>query len=123
MSMVGIACRVLHYLIMAYGVYVCWTAYRHSRKRAWLFVGAFCLSAFLLLGMRQLGKAIHGPAPEPPRQSLVVGEDGHPVPATKTIRVALPIAPLLLVMGLSHLAADEKKRIAPDPPADEGSAA
>jgi hypothetical protein len=39
------------------------------------------------------------------------------------IKVVLPIFPFLLVLGLSRLAADEKKRLAPGPAADEDSEA
>lgn len=120
MWMIAAACRFAYYLIMGYGVYVCWTAYRCSRKRAWLFVGAFCLSAFLGLGMRQLSKVMYGPVQRPLRQTQIVGEDGQPIPV-RTISLRLPIAPFLLVLGLSALAADERKRMASAPSADEAS--
>ena len=116
MSMTETACWIAHYLIMGYGVYVCWTAYRCSRKRAWLFVGAFCLSTFLGLGMRQLSKVMYGPVQSQPRQTQIVGEDGQPLPV-RTIAMPLPILPFLLVLGLSSLAADEKRRTEPDPSA------
>ena len=59
MSVIATACQIAYYLIMGYGVYVCWRAYRSSQKRAWLLVGIFCLSAFFVLGMRQLSKAMY----------------------------------------------------------------
>jgi hypothetical protein len=108
MSIIAIACQVAYYLIMAYGVYVCWRAYASSKKKAWLLVGIFCLSAFIGLGMQQLSKAMYRNARSQPQQEQIMGEDGQLIPA-KTTAISLPIFPLLLVAGLSLLAEDEIK--------------
>ena len=108
MSIVAVACQIAHYLIMGYGVYACWLAYRSSQKKAWLLVGIFCMSAFLVLGMRQLSKVMHRDARNQ-QQIQAAGTDGQVVPV-RTVSVNFPIFPLLLVIGLSSLAEDEIKR-------------
>ncbi len=47
----GIACSVLHYGLLAYGGTICWRAFRMSRNRGWLLLGVFCLLPFLGLGL------------------------------------------------------------------------
>lgn len=109
MTIIAMACQVAYFLIMGYGVYVCWRAYRCSKKKAWLLVGTFCLSSFLGLGMQQLSKAMYRRAGSQPQHEQVMSEDGQLIPfKTKTIN--LPIFPFLLVAGLSFLAEDEIKK-------------
>jgi hypothetical protein len=105
MNILSLAFRVLYYLIMGYGVYVCWSAFRTSRKRAWLLVGSFCFSAFLYLGIRQIGIAVYG-APKKRQEEHVLAADGRRVPV-RTVRYSLPIFQFLLVAGLASLARDQ----------------
>ncbi|MBT3285879.1 MAG: hypothetical protein HN849_11180 [Victivallales bacterium] len=105
MHVLSLSLRVLYYLIMGYGVYVCWSAFRISRKSAWLLVGSFCFSAFLYLGVRQIGIAVYG-APKKRQEEHVTTVDGRRVPV-KTTTLSLPIFPFLLVAGLASLARDQ----------------
>jgi hypothetical protein len=73
--------------------------------------------------LRQLSKIIHRDALEQQRQAQIARGDGTSSPGAAMIKVVLPIFPFLLVLGLSRLAADEKKRLAPGPAADEDSEA
>jgi hypothetical protein len=107
MHVLSLAFPVLYYLIMGYGVYVCWSAFRASRKRGWLLVGSFCFSAFLYLGIRQVGITVHG-APKKRQEEHVLAADGRRVPV-RTVRYGLPIFPFLLVAGLASLAREQAR--------------
>jgi len=105
MHILALAFRILYYLIMGYGVTVCWQAFRASRKRAWLLVGCFCCSAFLHLGLSQIGKAIHR-VPKERQESHAAATDGREIPIRGN-RFILPVFPFLLVAGLALLAKEQ----------------
>jgi len=105
MHILALASRGLYYVIMGYGVCVCWQAFRASRKRAWLLLCCFCFSAFLQLGLNQIGKAIHR-VPKERQEGHVVAADGRKVPIRRN-RVPLPVFPFLLVAGLALLAREQ----------------
>jgi len=109
MSTIAAILRVAYYVIMAYGVYVSWQAFRVGRKKAWLYVGVFCLSAFLGLLAGAARSLLYQEAQVDTQYEHLTAQGDEVVPV-KTISVNLPIFPLLLVVGLSLLAEEEIKK-------------
>jgi len=109
MSTVAAILRVVYYLMMVYAVYLCWQAFRASRRKAWLLIGAFCLSAFLGIAAATARALVYQEAQVDTQYQHLTGEDAEVTPV-KTTSLELPIFPLLLVIGLSLLAEEEIKR-------------
>ena len=110
MDIMIIIFETMSYLIMGYGVYVCWTAYRASKKKAWLLLCIFCFTPFFTFGVRTSIKAIfHEQYQKNKQNRYTVDKDGIKTQySQKTLNV--PIMNLLLVIGLSFLAEEEIKR-------------
>ena len=112
MTVVSIILRILWYLIFGYGVFVCVSAYRASKKRAWLLIALFCLSPFIIFALNKTKNAMRAPirTRQPIRahkayiaQAMIV----------RHIIYKLPILQICLVVGLSILAEEEIKRNKP----------
>jgi hypothetical protein len=114
MMTVNIILKIILYLTMGYGAYVCWSAFRSSKKKAWLLICIFCLSIFFALAVRASVKVIFHEHYERNRKTekmYIVGEDGEKIEIKhETLNINLPIFQILLVIGLSFLAEDEIKR-------------
>ena len=114
MMTVNIILKIILYLTMGYGAYVCWSAFRSSKKKAWLLICIFCLSIFFALAVRTGVKVIFHENYERNRKAekmYIVREDAGKIEIKhETLNINLPIFQILLVIGLSFLAEDEIKR-------------
>ena len=106
MDIMIIIFETMSYVIMGYGVYVCWSAYRASKKKAWLLLCIFCFTPFFAFGVRTSIKAIfHEQYKRNQQETKIERRIQH-----KEYKVNFPIMDLLLVVALSFLAEEEIKR-------------
>lgn len=114
MVMIPIILKILLYLTMGYGAYVCWVAFRVSKKNAWLLICISCLSIFFALAVKTGIKAIfnvHNERNKKTETKYIVRDNGNKIEVQHTnVSVHLPIFQILLVLGLYSLAKDEIKR-------------
>jgi hypothetical protein len=110
MNIVTIVFKIIPYLIMGYGVYVCWSAFRANKKTAWLLICIFCLYPFITLGFRTGIRAIFSEQYQHNQHSShIIGENGEKIKHEEYV-LSFPIMQILLVIGLSFLAEEEIKR-------------
>ena len=104
--------KVINYLIMGYGAYVSYTAFRASKRKAWLLICTFCLSIFFTLAVRTCIKTIFHEHYEKDTKTYMIDQNGTKI-EHKVLTINFPIFQILLVIGLYYLAKDEIKKNSP----------
>ena len=96
------------YAIMGYGVFVCVSAYKASKKKAWLLIAFFCLAPFIILAINKTTEMFQSH----PRRHPIMEHNAsiEEQIAVKLINYNLPVFQICLVVGLSFLAEEEIKR-------------
>ena len=103
--------KIILYLTMAYGAYISWTAFRINKNKAWLLICIFCLSIFFAFLVRTSIKAIFHERYEKNKKIYLVDQNGKKTETEyKSLNINFPIFQILLVIGLSFLAKDERKK-------------
>jgi len=104
--------KVISYLIMGYGAYISWAAFKASKKKAWILICIFCLSIFFVLVVRVGIKAIFHERYEKSTNTYILNPNGSKI-KKQELTINFPIFQILLIIGLYYLAKDEieKKKI------------